>query len=67
MGGNKEAFKFFESFEQGKFVSFTYQESNLLIIIREAMRLLVNYHPIPFPIWPKSSISLEQSCYVLLS
>ena len=66
MGGNKEAFKFFESFEQGKFSSFIYQESNLLIIIREAMRLLVNYHPIPFPIWSKSNISLEQSCYVLL-
>ena len=45
-----------------KFMSLSYHESNLLLIARETMRLLVNHQLISITIHPKS-ISLEQVCY----
>ena len=51
-----------ESFGRGKFSSLSYRESNLSLIARETMRLLVNHQLIPIAIQPKS-ISLEQICY----
>ena len=42
-----------------KFSSLSYHESNLSLIARETMRLLVNHQLIPIPTQPKS-ISLEQ-------
>ena len=47
---------------RGKFSSLSYQESNLSLIVRETMRLLVNHQLIPIAIHPKS-IYLEQICY----
>ena len=47
---------------RGKFSSLSYHESNLSLIARETMRLLVNHQLIPIAIQPKS-ISLEQICY----
>ena len=45
-----------------KFMSLSYHKSNLLLIARETMRLLVNHQLISITIHPKS-ISLEQICY----
>ena len=44
------------------FSSFSLNESNLSLIARKAMRLLVNHQPFPLRIRPKS-ISFEKSCY----
>ena len=43
-------------------VTVSYRESNLSLIARETMRLLVNHQLIPIAIQSKS-ISLEQICY----
>ena len=51
-----------KSFGRGKFSSLSYHKSNLSLIARETMRLLVNHQLIPIAIQPKS-ISLEQICY----
>ena len=50
------------SFGRGRFSSLSYDESNLSLIAREIMRLLVNYQLIPIAIQLKS-ISLEHICY----
>ena len=42
--------------------SLSYYESNLSLIARETMQLLVNHQFIPISVQPKS-ISLEQICY----
>ena len=42
--------------------SLSYQESNLLLIARETMWLLVNHQLIPIAIQPEN-ISLEPICY----
>ena len=47
---------------RGKFSSLSYHESNLSLIARETMRLLVNHQLIPIVMQPKS-IFLEQTCY----
>ena len=44
-----------------KFGSLSYHESNLSLIARETMRLLLNHQLIPITMQPKS-ISLEQIC-----
>ena len=46
----------------GKISSLSYRESNLSLIARETMRLLVNHQSIPIAIQSKS-ISPEQICY----
>ena len=46
----------------GKFSSLSYHKSNLWLIAREIMRLLVNLQLIPIVILP-IDISLEQICY----
>ena len=56
------ASQFSQSFGGGKFSFLSYHESNLSLIARETMRLLVNYQLIPIVTQPKD-ISLEQICY----
>ena len=47
---------------RGKFSSLSYHESNLSLIARETIRLLINQRLIPVAMQSKS-ISLEQICY----
>ena len=47
---------------RGKFSSLSYHESNLSLIARETIRLLINHRLIPVAMQSKS-ISLEQICY----
>ena len=60
--GAKVRHNFPSPFERGKFSSLSYRESNLSLISRETMRLLVDDQPIPIGIQTKS-IFLAQICY----
>ena len=60
--GNYGASSFSQSFGWGRFSSLSYHESNLSLIARETMRLLVNHQLIPIAIQP-NSVCLEQIRY----
>ena len=50
------------SSNKGAFKFFGYHESNVSLIARQAMQLLVNHQLVLFPIQPEI-ICLEHSCY----
>ena len=45
--GNQEAYKFSESFEQGKLISSIYYESSLWLIVRETINYWLILHLFP--------------------